>query len=116
MYSTLTPAQVQHQAAALLRSHLRLRDYGHCCPVTTLLAVVFTACGRLCSLFAAARRLRGAPSHESVRQALRRNLPDLDELERRLQRALVACLPRPLRRRRQRLAIDLILIPYHGQP
>jgi Transposase DDE domain len=116
MQSILTPSQVQHQAAALLRTQLRLQDYGICCPVSTLLAVVFTACCRLCSLFAATRRLLGAPSHETVRQALRFNLPDRDELEARLNRALVADVPKALARRRQRLAIDLILIPYHGQP
>src|SRR6185437_8602084 len=32
------------------------------------------------------------------------------------QRRLAGDLPRPLRRRPQRLAADLVLIPYHGQP
>jgi putative transposase len=43
-------------------------------------------------------------------------LPDVAELQRRLNRALQGDLPRALRRRRQPLAIDLILIPYHGEP
>src|SRR4051812_40106850 len=104
MQCILTSAHVQRYAAALLRSHLRLVDYGRTCPVGTLLAVVFTACCRLCSVFAAARWLLRAPSHETVRQALHRNLPEPDELERRLNRALVADLPKGLTRRRQRLA------------
>lgn len=116
MQFTLTASHVQHHAAALLRSELRLKDFGNRCPVTTLLAVIFTACCRLGSLFAAARRLAGAPSHETVRQALLHNLPDLDTLERRLNRVLVADLPKGLTRRRQRLAIDLTLLPYHGRP
>ena len=115
MQFTLTASHVQHHAAALLRSELRLKDFGNRCPVTTLLAVIFTACCRLGSLFAAARRLAAAPSHETVRQALLHNLPDLDTLERRLNRVLVADLPKGLTRRRQRLAIDLTLLPYHGQ-
>jgi hypothetical protein len=116
MQFTLTASHVQHHAAALLRTELRLKDFGGRCPVATLLAVVFAACCRLGSLFAAARRLATAPSHETVRQALLHNLPDLGALERRLNRALVADLPRGLTRRRQRLAIDLTLLPYHGRP
>jgi hypothetical protein len=116
MQSTLTAAHVQSHAVAVLRTQLRLKDFGGCCSVNTLLAVVFAACCRLGSLFAAARRLANAPSHETVRQALLANLPDLDTLERRLNHALTADLPRSLTQRRQDLACDLTLLPYHGQP
>jgi hypothetical protein len=37
-------------------------------------------------------------------------------LQRRLNAALAGDLPRAVRRRPQRLAADLVLIPYHGQP
>jgi putative transposase len=40
----------------------------------------------------------------------------LAELQRRANRALQGDLPRALRRRRQPVAIDLHLTPYHGQP
>ena len=105
MQFTFTASHVQRHAAALLRTELRLKDFGACCPVAALLAVVFAACCRLDSLFAAARRLAAAPSHETVRQALLSNPPDLDTLERRLNHALTADLPRSLTRRRPRLAI-----------
>jgi putative transposase len=42
--------------------------------------------------------------------------PDFAALQRRLNAALTGNLPRPLRRRPQRLAADLVLIPYPGQP
>jgi putative transposase len=120
MQSILTASAVQSFAAGLLRRHLRLHDYQRACPVSTLLAVLFTACARLGSLFAACAHLRNAPSHETVRQALHSNLPDLHTLERRLNAALAACLGRPLRRhlagRKHRLAFDLHLKPYHGKP
>ena len=115
MQFTFTASHVQRHAAALLRTELRLKDFGACCPVAALLAVVFAACCRLGSLFAAARRLAAAPSHETVRQALLSNPPDLDTLERRLNHASTADLPRSLTRRRPRLASDLTLLPYHGQ-
>ena len=40
----------------------------------------------------------------------------LAELQRRLNAALAGNLPRTLRRSPQRMAADLVLIPYHGQP
>src|SRR5260221_9153955 len=43
-------------------------------------------------------------------------LPGIPDFQRRLNRALQGDLPKALRRRRQALAIDLILIPYHGEP
>jgi putative transposase len=42
-------------------------------------------------------------------------MPEFAELQRQLNRALAGRLPRALCRRRQRLAIDLTLIPYHGE-
>ena len=116
MQYTLTSAHVQHLTASLLRSYLKLKDFGRSCPAATLLAVLFSAAARLCSLFAAARRLLRAPSHETVRNAVAAQLSGIRHLQRRLNKALTALLPAGLRRRRHRLAIDLTLIPYHGRP
>lgn len=122
MQYIVTPAAVHRLACGLLLDHLALSDYGRTCPATTLLCVVFTACARLTSLFAAATSLCRAPSTETLRQALLANLPHLAELQRRLNNALAACIPSALRRhlrKRQRplhVAIDLHLRPYHGQP
>ena len=120
MQSILTSSAVQSFASALVQRCLGLRDYKRSCPARTLLAVLFTACSRLGSLFAACCHLRDAPSHETVRQALLANLPDIQTLEGRLNEALVACIDRPLRRHlgraKRTVAIDLHLKPYHGQP
>jgi putative transposase len=120
MQFTLTSCAVQSFASSLLRQHLCLKDYKRSCPVSTLLALLFTACSRLGSLFSACRHLLNAPSHETARKALSDNLPDLDELERRLNSALAACISRPLRRhlagKKHKIAIDLHLKPYHGAP
>jgi hypothetical protein len=115
MQYTLTASTVYHHARFLLQDHLGLTDFSPTCPARTLLAVVFAATARLTSLFAAGLRLLGAPSAETLRQALLASLPTLDELEDRLNDALAAHLPRRLRRRQQRLAVDLTLVPYHGR-
>lgn len=113
---TLRRAQVQAHAAHRLRAHLRLRDYGRKATAACVLHVLFAAAAWLTSIHDACRRLRGAPSDETARQALFATLPDYQELQRRLNRALAADLPKALRRRRRKLALDLTLIPYHGAP
>jgi Transposase DDE domain len=115
MNYTITRASVQQHAYQLLQSCLRVRDFG-CCTAGVLWHVLFAACARLCSLASACRCLATAPSRETVRQALLRWLPVRDELLRRLNNALTVEIPRALRKRAVQVAIDLVLIPYHGQP
>src|SRR5438105_899742 len=115
MQYTLTATTVYHHARFLLHEHLQLTDFSPRCTARTLLAVVFAATARLTSLFAAGLRLAAAPAAETLRKALLASLPPLDELEDRGNDALAAHLPRGLRRRRQRLAVDLTLVPYHGR-
>lgn len=112
---TLTRTHMHDHARYLLHTHLGLRDYRRRCSLDVLLAVLFTACATITSLAAACRRLLAAPCDETVRQALFALLPAYAELQRRLNRALQADLPGALRRRRQPLAIDIHLIPYHGR-
>jgi hypothetical protein len=116
MHYTITRASVQRHAAELLRSCLGLKDFSPACTATTLLHVLFTACSRLCSLSAACWSLATAPSRETVRQAALGALRSRDDLLRRLNRALTVEIPRGLLRRPQQVAIDLVLIPYHGLP
>jgi hypothetical protein len=59
--------------------------------------------------------LAKAPGDTAVHDALMAGLPEFAELQRRLNRALQGDLPKAARRRRQLPAIDLTLIPYHGE-
>src|SRR5262249_51106111 len=116
MHYTIGRAAVHQHAAQLLRSCLHLGDFSRRCTAGVMLHVLFAACSRLCSLSAACWSLATAPSRETVRKAWRRWLPARDELLRRLNSALTDEVPRALRKRPQQVAIDLVLIPYHGQP
>src|SRR5947207_13095918 len=113
---TLTARRVHRCAAAILQDHLHLPDHGPKCRAGPLLTLLFYAAARLTSLSDACQSLRDAPPDEAARLALIATLPDFAELQRRLNAALAGHLPRTLRRRPQRLASDLVLIPYHGQP
>src|SRR5947209_698807 len=113
---TLTPAAVRAYAQLLCQKHLRLADHGPKCTAGVLWAVLFYAASRISSIAAACKALRDAPSDSAVHDALRATLPETHELQRRVNRALQGDLPEALRRRRQPLAIDLHLVPYHGEP
>ena len=113
---TITAQAIHEHAAALCQKHLRLQGHGPKCTAPTLLSLLLYAAARLTSLAAACASLSKAPSDTAVRTALLATLPAINELQRRLNRALQGDLPRALRRRRQPLAIDLTLLPYHGEP
>ncbi len=113
---TITPAAVRAHAQCLCQKHLRLQSHGPKCTAGMLWAVLFYAASRISSIAAACTALLKAPSDTAVHDALLATLPALAELQRRVNRALQGDLPKALRRRRQPLAIDLHLIPYHGQP
>lgn len=116
MQYTLTRSAVHSHAAQLLTRHLQLTDFSDTCPARMLLAVLFAAIAHLSSVSAMAGWLLAVASAETIRKALRAALPGLDELRGRLNHALADDLPDALRRRPQRVAVDLTLVPYHGQP
>jgi hypothetical protein len=113
---TLTAPQVYRCAASILQHHLKFRDHGPKCRASLLVTLLVYAAARITSLSDACKSLRDAPSDEAARLALIATLPDFAEVQRRLNAALAGNLPRPVRRRPQRLAADLVLVPYHGQP
>jgi Transposase DDE domain len=113
---TVTPAAVRAHAQLLCQKHLRLQDHGRKCTAGMLWAVLCYAACRITSIAAACRALERAPSDTAVHDALLATLPQTQELQRRANRALQGDLPRGLRRRRQPVAIDLHLVPYHGLP
>src|SRR4051812_31617626 len=113
---TLDRRQVHRAAAEHLQAHLQFKDYKRKTSAAVLWSLLLAAAARITSLSDACGRLRDAPSDETARKALLATLLDYAELQRRLNAALAGHLPEPLRKRPQRLAIDLTLIPYHGQP
>lgn len=115
-HTTITRDDVHRHVLHRLTTHLRLPDLSGRTSAAVVLQVVLAAAARLCSIFAAARRLATAPSDQTIRTALANGLTERWELERRWNRALTADLPRSLAGTRQPLALDLTLRPYHGQP
>ena len=95
-HSTITRHDIHRLVLDRLTTHLRRPDHSPRCPAAVVLQVVRAAAARLCSIAAAGRQLATAPSGQTVRIARADGLPGRDELERRLNRALAADLPRSL--------------------
>lgn len=112
----VTKDEVYGYANSWLENALRLKYEGTKCTGSTLLAVLLIAAARVVSVYAACRDLADAPSDQTIRNAMVASLPPTPELERRLNRALATELPKALRRKARMIAIDLTLIPYHGEP
>jgi putative transposase len=115
-HRTLRRQHVHRSALKLLQEHIPLGDSKGKVTASSLWSVLFVVAGAVTSLHAACNRLERIACEDTIRKALYATLPEFAELQRRLNRALAGRLPRALRRRPQRLAIDLTLIPYHGEP
>jgi len=115
-HCTISCREVHDRAGAVVQQHLQLQDHGYKCRASVLLNILFCAASRIGFISAACRNLAGAPTQQTVFNALVATLPEYHELEKRLNTALVDGLPKAVRRRKQMLAIDLTLIPYHGEP
>lgn len=112
----ITKDEVHGYANHWLGTALRLEYEGYKCNSTIILQILLIAAARVVSLFAACRDLADAPCDQTIRDALEATLPDISELEKRMNRALVIDVPKALYRKSRIVAIDLTLIPYHGQP
>jgi len=112
----ITKEEAHGYAENWLGTALRLEYQGYKCTTSVILQILLIAASRVVSVFAACRDLADAPSHQTIRDALAATLPPIGELEKRLNRALVTDVPRALYRKSRMVAIDLTLIPYHGQP
>jgi hypothetical protein len=115
---TITPRDVEECSTIILQDAIDLQDHGRKCSASVFWQTLLFAAARTTSLFNACARLHDAPEDDAVRKALWAGLPPIDDLEERLNDALRDCVPAHLlrQRRRGRLAIDLTLIAYHGQP
>jgi len=112
----VTKDEVHGYANCWLATASRLEYEGRRGTGSTLIQILFIAAARVVSVYAACRDLADAPCDQTIRNALGESLPEMAELERRLNRALATKLPKALFRKSRMIAIELTLIPYHGQP
>lgn len=95
---------------------LKLKDHGPKCTALRIVSLLLRAAARMYSIFAACRDQADAASDQAVRNALHALLPEINELQKRINRTLTTGLPKRLYRYPRTVAIDVTLIPYYGQP
>jgi len=112
----ITKEEVYGYSEEWLSTALRLELQGYKCTTPVLFRPLLIAASRVVSVFAVCQDLADAPTSHTVYDALSVTLPEIHELEARLNACLCHKLPKALLRKSRILAIDLTLIPYHGQP
>lgn len=76
-------------------------------------ALVFAAAFRI-SVNESCLVLKNIPTSQSILSELAGNVTDITSLEIRINRHLVKLLPKTIRKKPRRIAIDLVKTPYHG--
>lgn len=113
----LRSPQVLNALTAVVRPYLPLDLRNTRITAEELIAVLGYASANRISTEAACHELKGAPSANRLREVLAQALPDRVTLQRALNRILRAQTPRFVKKgkRSYYMAIDLTLIPYHGE-
>jgi hypothetical protein len=115
VHFTLTSRSVTSMVVESLVWMLELHNVGTRITARLLAQLWVRMAAQRTSLSNAAAQYRGMPSDETLRRAQWSNIPEeIATLEQRLNDALTSWVPRGLRKRPQRLAIDLTLLPYYG--
>ncbi len=114
-HRTLGRHQVHRSALKPLQEHVPLGDYSRRGNASSLCSVLRVVAGAVTSPHAACDRLDRIACEDTIRKALYATLPESAALQRLLNGALAGRLPRAAPAP-QRLAIDLTLIAYHGEP
>jgi hypothetical protein len=112
--STVPTQRLQAEVQRDLAAVLAWKDYGRRVTAGLVLRLLTLAATLRTSLSAAVRRWAGGISWETVRRALHAQLPPADDLIDPLRAALQRRLPRPLRRKRCTLAVDVHERCYYG--
>jgi hypothetical protein len=116
----VTAEQVLDLTIENLRTHLNLSIEGSKCHALDVLRLLVAASVERSSIESACRETETSPSGNRVREQLETELPrgleELRTLEAKFNEALAEHLPSCIFERSRQIAIDLVLIPYHGQP
>jgi len=116
----VTAEEVLDLTVGALQEHLGFSIEGYKCHTLDVLRLLVAAAAERSSIESACSETETSPSGNRVREQLEEELPstleELRTLEAVFNEVLVDNLPPRILSRKHQAAIDLILIPYHGQP
>ena len=116
----VTAEEVLDLTIETLQEHLGFSIEGYKCHTLDVLRLLVAAAAERSSIESACSETETSPSGNRVREQLEEELPstleELRTLEAAFNEVLVDNLPPRILNRKHQAAIDLVLIPYHGQP
>ena len=117
---TVTAEQVLDLTVETLQKHLNLSIDGYVCRTLDVLRLLVAASAEQSTIEGICRETETSPSGNRVREQLEAELPQtlegLRTLEAVFNEALAENLAPRILNRKHQVAVDLILIPYHGEP
>lgn len=113
---TIGAGEVHSHARRWLDEGLALKDHGPKCTAWRIISILLKAASRMCSIYAACRDLADAPCDQAVRDAMNAMLPEIETLQKRINKTLTSGLPRRVFRYARVAAVDVTLLPYYGSP
>jgi hypothetical protein len=113
---SINSQEVHGYAKSWLGEKLSLEYEGYKCTKSVIVQVLLLAAARVSSIFDVCKDLSEAPTGRAIADALSATLPAAVELEKELNQTLCIKVPKALTRRKRPVAVDLTLIPYHGEP
>lgn len=115
-HHTVNKREVKQHASFVLRLALKLIAITENTPVATLIDIVISAAVRCTSIEQTCQHHEDAPCGKTVRTHLEQQFNDIQDVEVRINRGLRNNIPKQLRRKPLKVAIDCLEIGYYGTP
>ena len=113
---TISSNDVLELTIETLKSHLDLLVKGHVYKGETIFHILVKASVERSTIEDTCNQLENAPHSNTIRYQLNKDLlVDIKVLEEQANKALLEHLPLGFKNKRHKIAIDLVLIPYHGK-
>ena len=112
--AVLTDQDTLKEVIDCLTEHISIKTQG-ACNQTDLFNILVAAASKADTIENTASNLKNSSSPKNIRYHLGK-FKSFSELETQLNLALISKLPRRIKKRKLKLAIDLNLIPYYGKP
>ena len=112
--AVLTDQDTLKEVIGCLTEHISIKTQG-ACNQTDLFNILVAAASKADTIENTASNLKNSSSPKNIRYHLGK-FKSFPELETQLNLALISRLPRRIKKRKLKLAIDLNLIPYYGKP
>lgn len=112
--AVLTDQDTLKEVIDCLKEHISIKTQG-ACNQTDLFNILVAAASKADTIENTASNLKKCSSPKNIRYHLGK-FKSFPELETQLNLALISKLPRRIKKRKLKLAIDLNLIPYYGKP